>query len=241
MVHACAHVALLTEHPGCRLQFIGLDPGVCNIYVAYSTEGKIFKYSLGEYRSRSKLDSAEQLRASLMRQAGLADLPEVRRPFASVLEVYAGSVLAQLGDLLRVHGDPRLLHARLSTFNGRRAALQEAANRLVNPVPGDVDDKLLVTVVLFGDGNFSPNARGHAPSPYRVLRAVLERVPNAVVLLTPEGNTTKVRVRMGMFAVNGAMIRVADDRCCAAACSRLWVGGPAGSFVHIVDLTVMKV
>ena len=84
---------------------------------------------------------------------------------------------------------PRQLYFR------RRAALTAAARRLVDPVPGDRDPRLLLTVVLFGDGNFSPTAGGNRASPYRQVRQALGAIATATVIMTDERYTTKVWAR----------------------------------------------
>ena len=71
--------------------------------------------------------------------------------------------------------------------------MSAAVRRLVDPAPGDRDPRLLLTVVLFGDGNFSPTAGGNRASPYRQVRQALGAVATATVIMTDERLTSKVR------------------------------------------------
>ena len=80
----------------------------------------------------------------------------------------------------------------LQLFNRRKAALDKAVRRIVDPVPGDRDPRLLLTVVLFGDGDFSPTAGGNRPSPYRQVRQALGEVATATVIMTDERYSTMV-------------------------------------------------
>ena len=97
-----------------------------------------------------------------------------------------------------MHGATR---ARAQLYNRQRAALAEAVARIVRPPPTSPDDdKLVLTVVLFGDGSFSTTYSGSAPSPYRRLLRLLQLAPTAAVLLVSERGSSKVRVPMRSFA-----------------------------------------
>ena len=69
----------------------------------------------------------------------------------------------------------------------------QGARRLVDPVPGDVDDRLILTVILFGDGHFSPSMPGNATSPYQPIRELARNLPTATLFMTDERLTTRVR------------------------------------------------
>ena len=73
-----------------------------------------------------------------------------------------------------------------------KAALAEAVRRITGPAPGDTDPRPIVTVVLFGDGNFGTNYKGSVPSHYRQLREALHDAPNCLVLNVSEDGTSKV-------------------------------------------------
>ena len=73
-----------------------------------------------------------------------------------------------------------------------KSALAEAVRRITGPAPGDTDPRPIVTVVLFGDGNFGTNYKGSVPSHYRQLREALHDAPNCLVLNVAEPGTSKV-------------------------------------------------
>jgi len=325
------------------LRVIGVDPGVRNVYVAYSSDGDIIKMSLGEYHSLAKTHAFEQRLHQALGGYTLPALPVVRSPRIADTVAYAAAVAANLDVLQAAYGDRRIREARLSVrswppsagtrrgrvmraggrvhcavnalgpwrgrtggtypelpdrterphlslsllplahgraapahrpqphsarmsenpnpiprviespsptrhttytclrarthgpapprrvcarhlrpfpsvsarvvlgaltrtglarvlagigmqlYNARKAALSAAVQRLIDPRPGDRDPRLLLTVVLFGDGNFSPTAGGNRASPYRLVRQALGAVATATVISTDERLTSKVR------------------------------------------------
>jgi len=83
----------------------------------------------------------------------------------------------------------------LQIYNRKKAAVAEAVRRLTAPPPGDTDPRLLLTVVLFGDGNFSATYKGSVSSHYRQVREALRGCPTAAVINIHEAGTSKARAR----------------------------------------------
>ena len=77
----------------------------------------------------------------------------------------------------------------------KRAAVVRGAKRLTDPLPGDVDGRLILTVVLYGDGKFGSCMRGNPPSSHNAIKEELEGMYNVKVLMTDESNSTKVRTQ----------------------------------------------
>ena len=104
-----------SDHLGVRLRIIGVDPGVRNIVVAYSTDGDICKMSLGEYHSLAKSIAFEQqLEAIQKSHPALPDLPRIRSPHVADVVAYAQAVAHNLQAFKAVYGDRRLRQARLT-------------------------------------------------------------------------------------------------------------------------------
>ena len=73
----------------------------------------------------------------------------------------------------------------------KRSAVVRGAKRLTDPLPGDTDSRLILTVVFYGDGSFG-SSRGNASSSHTAIRRELEQMYNVKVFLTDESFSTKV-------------------------------------------------
>ena len=153
----------------------------------------------------------------------LPQLPAVRRPYLSIRRAYSDVVLENLDTLLNFYGSLKFRHASLNVRNApgrppaaapprsitshvrpwlrmhtqihfrKRAAVVRGAKRLTDPLPGDVDGRLLLTVVLYGDGNFNTSMRGNPPSSHLCIRKELEQMPCVKVLDADERYSSTVR------------------------------------------------
>ena len=101
-------------HLGVRLRIIGVDPGVRNVYVAYSSDGNIITMSLGEYHSLAKTATYGQRLQAVLAKHPVPDLPVVRSPRVADTIAYAAAVAANLDVLQAAYGDRRLREARLT-------------------------------------------------------------------------------------------------------------------------------
>ena len=107
-------VVAASGHAGVRLRIVGVDPGVRNVYVAYTSDGRVLRMGLGEYTSLAKAVAYDQRLAAVLKDANLPRLPAVRSPHVADVIAYASAVAAGFERLQRVYGDRRLRQARLT-------------------------------------------------------------------------------------------------------------------------------
>ena len=95
-------------YTGVRLRIVSIDPGVRNVFVAYSSDGDIYKMSLGEYHSLAKTATYGQRLSAVLAKHAIPDLPVVRSPRVADTISYAAAVAANLDALQAAYGDRRL-------------------------------------------------------------------------------------------------------------------------------------
>ena len=101
-------------YPGVRLRIISIDPGVRNVYVAYSSDGLILKMSLGEYHSLAKTEEAKRTLARILDGVQLPRLHAVHSAHLADAIDYAADVAANFDRLQAIYGDRRLRETRFT-------------------------------------------------------------------------------------------------------------------------------
>jgi len=94
------------------VQVVGVDPGIRNTFYARTTDGRRIVMSGGEFDSLSHLEAFRRAQAARATSAGLPDLPPCRT--CSGMFAYRAVLLRHLPAFLRVYGNDRFLHDRLT-------------------------------------------------------------------------------------------------------------------------------